>query len=121
MGKPVRAVALQGFVAITDVIDNGDGTYDVGGFARPYQQVTVQAFDGEGGNPSAAVNAQPNIGPYGWIATVTPVTGPPICFVAQGADGSTSSCMYPPVTWSFRKKMAKKENTKKPVGKRVPL
>jgi hypothetical protein len=109
MGKPgrkasngfVRQWDVQNFVAITEVIANGDGTYDVVGFARPYQQVSVQTFDVEGGNPSAAVNANPDIAPYGWRATVTPAAVAPICFVAQGLNGATSTCTYPPVGMFF--------------------
>jgi hypothetical protein len=122
MGKPGRKASngivnhadLQNFVAITEVQPNGSGDFNMVGFARPSQQVTVETFDAEGGNASGPVIANPD-GTYGWKATVTPLAAQPICFVAQGANGATSTCTYPPVGLYFFSKPLKKKASKKPV------
>jgi hypothetical protein len=112
----VKQWDVQNFVAITEILANGDGTYDVIGFARPYQPVSVQTFDVEGNNPSVAVNANPDIAPYGWRATVRPVPAPPpICFAAQGLSGATSTVTYPPAGMFFFSKPRLRKETKKPI------
>jgi hypothetical protein len=109
---------LQNFVAITDIeYDFINGGYDVTGIARPYQQVNVQSFDEDGNNPSNVVAAAQIAGsPYGWTATGVMANGnEPWCFVAQGADGTTASTIYPVVNVGpavVNKKASKNSATK---------
>jgi hypothetical protein len=125
MGKTVpqqrlrgnATATLPGCVAITDIVPDGKGAYDVSGIARPYQAVTVQSFDAEGDNPSDVVDAD-QVSDCGWLASgVQPGGASPWCFLAQGqTDGASGSTMYDDAEGMFAKviKVAKAKKTSKP-------
>src|SRR6516164_7148448 len=112
---------LTGFISITGIHDNQDGTFDVDGIVQPFANTTVQVeiFDDNGTpSPAGAKSTGPLAQPT-W--SLTNVQGPgtgimPYCFVAQASDGVTTwtcSYMYPAVTYYKRRRRVKDKKPRK--------
>jgi hypothetical protein len=106
----MNGATIDPFVTITQVVDNGDTTYDVSGIVRPAQPVQLQVFDINGNPLSGPLQGG---GTVSWTITTPAINAPlPLCFVAQ-AGGATSTYVYPAVTVVVGPGLAKKKLAKK--------